>query len=61
MLKQYHLVVVCRKDGKEKEFYYTRVEEPRRKPRPGLRWGCNEKKVCAECRECWVEVRGKIV
>ena len=61
MLKQYHLSVVCRKDGREKTFYYTRVEEPGKKLRPGLRWGCNEKRVCAECRECWLKIRGKVV
>lgn len=61
MLKQYHTVVVCRKDGKEKEFYYTMVEEKKKKPRPGLRWGCNEKSGCEACRACWMEVKRKIV
>ena len=56
MLKQYHKKVICRLDGKEKDFYFT-VSEESNNVRFGARYGCNDKMLCQECAECWLDVR----
>ena len=56
MLKQYHKQIFCRLNGKEKDFYYTVVEEPSAQ-RFGARWGCNDKRLCQDCITCWLNIR----
>lgn len=57
MLKQYETKVVCRFTGRQKTFYYTLVEEPGKPVSWGYRYGCNDRRGCKECFDCWIDVR----
>ena len=55
MLKQYSVTVTCLIDGRPKTFYYTVTED--RPARFGYRYGCSDKRPCAECSRCWKAVQ----
>ena len=56
MLKTYHITVKCLLDGRIKDFYFTATPDYKL----GLNRGCNDKTVCRQCRECWLDVRQSI-
>ena len=56
MLKTFHVSVQCRIDNQIKDFYFTVTPDNQL----GLRYGCNEKTGCQQCRDCWLDVRETI-
>ena len=57
-LKLHTATVLCRRDGRAKQFYYLAQRRPDGSVRLGVRYGCGDKSTgCADCIRCWRDLR----